>query len=112
MTLLRGLSDVGLHALISTRRPGSWGSQAALKRSLGPAAQALPVWRHSGTLAHPSTLTLVGLIERFKAWRAAKNEDRAAIARALQEERRAGDEPPKSLSETVENAAGEFPPLG
>jgi hypothetical protein len=54
----------------------------------------------------------VGLIERFKAWRAAKKEDRAAIARALQEEQRAGDEPPKSLSETVGNAAGEFPPLG
>lgn len=65
-----------------------------------------------GTLAQPSTFCLVGLIERFKAWRAAKTEDRAAIARALQEERRAGDEPPKSLSETVGNAAGEFPPSG
>ena len=54
----------------------------------------------------------MGLIERFKAWRAAKKEDRAAIAHALQEERRAGDEPPKSLSETSENTAGEFPPLG
>jgi hypothetical protein len=54
----------------------------------------------------------MGLIERFKAWRAAKKEDRAAIARALHDERRAGDEHPKSLGETVENAAGEFPPLG
>jgi hypothetical protein len=54
----------------------------------------------------------VGLIERFKAWQAAKKEDRATIARALKAERRAGDEPPKSLSETVENAAGESPPLG
>jgi hypothetical protein len=54
----------------------------------------------------------MGLIERFKVWRAAKQEDRAAIARALQEERRAGDEPPESLSETVENVAGEYPPLG
>ena len=61
------------------------------------------------TLAQASTLTLVALIERFKAWRVAKKEDRAGIARALQEARRAGDEPPKSLSETVENAAGEFP---
>jgi hypothetical protein len=52
------------------------------------------------------------LIERFKAWRVAKKEDRVAIAGALQEERRAGDEPPKSLSETVENTASEFPPLG
>jgi hypothetical protein len=52
------------------------------------------------------------LIERFKSWRAAKKEDRTAIAHALQEQRRAGDEPPKSLSETVENTAGEFPPLG
>ncbi|HXK13660.1 MAG TPA: hypothetical protein VNH45_03915 [Gaiellaceae bacterium] len=51
----------------------------------------------------------MALIERFKAWRVAKKEDRAGIARALQEARRAGDEPPKSLSETVENAAGEFP---
>jgi hypothetical protein len=54
----------------------------------------------------------MGLFERFKAWRAAKKEDRAAIARALQEERRAGDEPPKSISDTVEDVAGEFPPLG
>lgn len=54
----------------------------------------------------------MGLMGRFKAWRAAKKEDRAAIARALQQERRAGDEPSKSLSETVEDAAGEFPPLG
>ena len=54
----------------------------------------------------------IGLVQRFKAWRSAKKEDRAAIARALQEERRAADEPPKSISDTVEDAAGEFPPLG
>ena len=54
----------------------------------------------------------MGLFERFTAWRAAKKEDRSAIAHALQEERRAGDEPPKSISDTVEDAAGEFPPLG
>jgi hypothetical protein len=39
----------------------------------------------------------VGLIERFKVWRDAKKEDRAAIAGALQVERRAGDERPESL---------------
>jgi len=54
----------------------------------------------------------MGLFERFKAWRAAKKEERAAIALALREERRAGNEPPKSISDTVEDVAGEFPPLG
>jgi hypothetical protein len=54
----------------------------------------------------------MGLFERFTAWRAAKNEDRAAIARAREEERRADDEPPKSISDTVEDVAAEFPPLG
>jgi hypothetical protein len=53
----------------------------------------------------------MGLVDRLKKWRAAKQEDRAAIATALQQERRAGDEPPKSISDTVEEAAGEFPPL-
>jgi hypothetical protein len=52
------------------------------------------------------------LIERFKAWRAARKEDRAATARALQQRQRAGDEPTRSLSETVDDAAGEYPPLG
>jgi hypothetical protein len=54
----------------------------------------------------------MSLFERFKAWRAAKKEDRTAIARALDQERRAGDEPPRPISETVEDVAGEFPPLG
>jgi hypothetical protein len=54
----------------------------------------------------------MGLFERFKAWRAAKKEDRVATDRALQEERRAGDQPAKSMSDTVEDVAGEFPPLG
>jgi hypothetical protein len=52
------------------------------------------------------------LIERFKAWRSARKEDRAATARALQQEQRAEDEPARSLSETVEDVAGEYPPLG
>jgi hypothetical protein len=54
----------------------------------------------------------MSLIKRYWAWRAAKKEDRAAIARALQEQRRAGDDPPKSLSETVGDVADSFPPLG
>jgi hypothetical protein len=54
----------------------------------------------------------MGLIKRLRAWRAAKKEDRAAIAYALQEQRRAGDEPAKSLSETVQDVADSFPPLG
>jgi hypothetical protein len=53
----------------------------------------------------------MGLIKRFRAWRAAKKEDRAAIAQAQQEQLRAGDEPAKSLSETVDDVAGTFPPL-
>lgn len=52
------------------------------------------------------------LIERFKAWRAARKEDRAATARALQQGQQAGDQPARSLSETVEDVAGEYPPLG
>jgi hypothetical protein len=52
------------------------------------------------------------LIERFMAWRAARKEDRVATARALQQEQRAEDEPARSLSETVEDVAGEYPPLG
>ena len=51
-------------------------------------------------------------IKGFREWRAAKKEDRAAIARALQQERRAGDEPPASLSETVHDVADTFPPPG
>ena len=52
----------------------------------------------------------MGLFERFKAWRAAKQEDRAATERALQQERRAGDDPPRSMSDTVDDVGGEFPP--
>ncbi|HEY6463346.1 MAG TPA: hypothetical protein VIY73_24435 [Polyangiaceae bacterium] len=48
-------------------------------------------------------------IARLKAWREAKREDRAAIAREQARERRAGDELPRSLSETVEDTAGQYP---
>ena len=51
-------------------------------------------------------------IERFKAWRAAKKEDQEAIARARQEERRAGDDPLRSQGEIVEDVADTFPPPG
>jgi hypothetical protein len=46
------------------------------------------------------------------ARRKAKKEERREIAAAQQGLRRAGDEPGKTMAETVENAAGEFPPLG
>jgi hypothetical protein len=52
------------------------------------------------------------LIERFKARRAAEKEDQEAIARAQQEERRAGDDPPRSQGETVGDVADTFPPPG
>ena len=54
----------------------------------------------------------MGVLDRLKAWRAAKQEDRAAIADALEQELRAGDEPATSISDTVDDAAGEYPPLG
>jgi hypothetical protein len=49
-------------------------------------------------------------VRRFKRWRAAKREDRAAVARSAEQARRAGDEPPRSMSDTVEDVAGTFPP--
>ena len=52
----------------------------------------------------------MGLLERIKRRRAEKKADKEAIATAFREERRAGDEPPRSISDTVEGAAGEFPP--
>lgn len=52
----------------------------------------------------------MGLVGRFRRWRAGKKEDRQAIARAAREARRAGDEPPTSMSDTVEDVAGRFPP--
>jgi hypothetical protein len=50
------------------------------------------------------------LLERLKERRAEKKSDRAAIARALEASRRADDEPPRSLSETVDDVAGQYPP--
>ena len=50
------------------------------------------------------------LLERLKQRRAEKQADSEAIATAAQESRRAGDDPPTSLSEIVEDAAGQYPP--
>jgi hypothetical protein len=52
----------------------------------------------------------MGLFDRLEAWRAAKREEREAIVEAADEARRAGDEPPRSLGETVDDAAGTMPP--
>jgi hypothetical protein len=49
------------------------------------------------------------LVERFKAWRASRKEERDAIAEARREQLRAGDEPERSQTDTVEDVAGEFP---
>jgi hypothetical protein len=51
----------------------------------------------------------MGLLSRLKEHRAAKKEDRAAIAREFQQERRAGDDPGTSMAEKVDNVAAQFP---
>ncbi len=50
------------------------------------------------------------LLERLKQRRADKRADREAVARAAQESRRADDDQASSLSETVEDVAGRYPP--
>ncbi len=50
------------------------------------------------------------LFQRLKERRAEKRADRDAVATAAGESRRAGDDAPRSMSETVEDAAGQFPP--
>jgi hypothetical protein len=52
----------------------------------------------------------VELWERLKSWRASRREEREALARARQEQLRAGDEPQRSQADVVEDAAGQFPP--
>jgi hypothetical protein len=49
------------------------------------------------------------LLERLKEWRASRREERDAIARAHQEQARAGDEPERSQADTVEDVANQFP---
>jgi hypothetical protein len=85
----------------------------------GPAAaHDVRAWARTGP---PSNLVVIWYDSRadprpggprdsdaFWEWRAAKKEDRAAIKRALQQGRRADDEPPKSLSETVQDVAHTF----
>ncbi|HUK98494.1 MAG TPA: hypothetical protein VLV46_12615 [Gaiellaceae bacterium] len=51
----------------------------------------------------------MSLLRRLKEWRAARRADREAVARAREESRRAGERPPRSLADTVEDAAGRFP---
>jgi hypothetical protein len=50
------------------------------------------------------------LLKRLKERRAEKQADREAIAKAAQEMRRTGDDETKSISETVNDVAGQFPP--
>jgi hypothetical protein len=52
----------------------------------------------------------VNLIRSFKNWRAEKKADREAIAQAVRESRRAGDEQPRKVSDTVADVADSFPP--
>jgi hypothetical protein len=49
------------------------------------------------------------LLERLKERRAEKRADREAVARAAQETRRADDDQPRSISDTVEDVAGRYP---
>jgi len=52
----------------------------------------------------------MNLLERLKERRAEKRADREAVARAAQESRRADDDQPRSVGETVEDVAGQYPP--
>jgi hypothetical protein len=52
----------------------------------------------------------MNLLERLKRRRAEKRADREAIAKTAQEMHRAGDDETKSISETVNDVAGQFPP--
>jgi len=49
------------------------------------------------------------LLERLRAWRASRKEERDAIAQARREQLRVGDEPERSQADAVEDVAGEFP---
>jgi len=50
------------------------------------------------------------LLQRLKGKRAEKRADRNAVARAAEQSRRAGDDQPRSMSETVGDVAGQYPP--
>jgi hypothetical protein len=54
----------------------------------------------------------VNLLQRWLARRAERKQELAAIAQSRRELTRAGDEPPKSMSDTVDDVAGTQPPLG
>ena len=51
----------------------------------------------------------MGLLQRLKEWRQGTKDDREAIARERDQERRADDESGRSLSDTVGDTAGQFP---
>ncbi len=53
----------------------------------------------------------MGLLRRLKEKRAAKKEDRDAIAAASREFVRVGDEPVKSQTEIVSDAIENLPPM-
>jgi hypothetical protein len=50
------------------------------------------------------------VLRRVREWRASRKADREAVARAQEEARRAGDEPPQSMGEIVANVAARYPP--
>jgi hypothetical protein len=50
------------------------------------------------------------LWRRLRERLAEKRADREAIANARHEQMRAGDDPPKTVSETFDDTAGQFPP--
>lgn len=52
----------------------------------------------------------MGVLRRLKEWRQGTKDDRAAIAREHDQERRADDEPERSLSDTVGDLSGQYPP--
>jgi hypothetical protein len=52
----------------------------------------------------------MGLVKKIKDWRQAKRDDRAAIATARQASMRDGDEPGRSMADTIDDVAGRFPP--
>ena len=55
---------------------------------------------------------MLGILKRLRERRAEKKADLAAIAQAHEEARRAGDEPEKSMSDTVFETYDKYPDGG
>lgn len=78
-----------------------------------PSRYPLSVWAR--TLAQPSkceTRPVLGLLKRLKDRRDERAQDLAEIAKARREAERAGDEPEKSMSDTVFETYDKFPDGG